>query len=253
VSLKKRLLGSAATQALAAWLIAGYIRLVHATSRWDYEGLEHLDKVRADRRALIACFWHQRILMMRFLWREAAPFSVLASPHRDGRLLARTVRRLGVRVLLGSSNRAGAAGLRTVIRTLRAGECVGITPDGPRGPRLRVQPGVVTAARAAGVPILPVAFGVRRRLVLGTWDRFVVALPFNRGVYVIGAPIELGDAAPESARRLIEERLNETTRYADRLVGAAPVEPEDPVLAPTSRASRVGVAAARAADKDAHA
>ena len=223
--LNKRLLGSAAVQAVASWLIAGYIRLVHATSRWDYEGLEHLEALRGERRALIACFWHQRIMMMRFLWREAAPFTVLASPHRDGRLLARTVRRLGVRILLGSSNRAGAAGLRAVIRTLKAGECVGIRPDGPRGPRLRVQGGIVTAARAAGVPILPVAFGVRRRLVLGTWDRFVVALPFNRGVYVIGAPIELGDAAPESARRLVEERLGETTRYADRLVGAAPVEP----------------------------
>ena len=222
MTLKKRLLGSVAVQTLAARLIVGYIRLVRATSRWDYEGLEHLDAVRADGRALIACFWHQRILLMRFLWREAAPFSVLASPHRDGRLLARTVQLLGVRILLGSSHRAGAAGLRQVIRTLEAGGCVGITPDGPRGPRRRVQGGVVAAARAARVPILPVAIGVRRRRLLGTWDRFLGALPFNRGVSVIGAPIELGDASPESARRLVEERLNETTRYADRLAGAAP-------------------------------
>ncbi len=223
--LRKRLLGSAAVQALAAWLIAGYIRLVHATTRWDYEGLEHLDALRADGRALIACFWHQRVMMMRFLWRETAPFSVLASPHRDGRLLARTVARLGVHILWGSSNRDGAAGLRAVIRTLEQGGCVGITPDGPRGPRLRVQPGIVAAARTANAPVLPVAYAVRRRRVLGTWDRFVVALPFNRGVYVIGAPIELGNASPESARRLIEERLTETTHYADRLVGAARIEP----------------------------
>ncbi|HUA51675.1 MAG TPA: hypothetical protein VMB81_05895, partial [Candidatus Sulfotelmatobacter sp.] len=95
-------------------------------------------------------------------------------------------------------------------------------------PRRRVQGGVVAAARAARVPILPVAVAVRRRLVLGTWDRFLVALPFNRGVYVIGAPIELDGASPESARRLVEERLNETTRYADRLAGADPAE-SDPV------------------------
>ncbi len=234
--LRKRLLGSTAVQATIAWLIAAYIRLVHATSRWDFEGLEHVDAIRADGRALIACFWHQRIMMMRFLWREATPFTVLASPHRDGRLLARTVRRLGVRIVLGSSNRAGAVGLRAVIRTLKDGGCVGITPDGPRGPRMRVQAGVITAARAAGVPILPVAVSVRRRRLLGTWDRFLIALPFNRGVYVVGAPIELGDTAPETARRLVEDRLNETTRYADRLLGVAPVEPE-PLTAPTAQSN----------------
>jgi lysophospholipid acyltransferase (LPLAT)-like uncharacterized protein len=240
MSLRKRLLGSAAVQSIAAWLIALYIRLVHATSRWDYEGLEHLQAIRAAGRPLIACFWHQRILMMRFLWRETAPFSVLVSPHRDGRLLARAMRLLDVRVIEGSSNRAGSAGLRAVIRALKAGDCVGITPDGPRGPRMRAQGGIVTAARAAGVAILPVAYSVRRRRLLGTWDRFLVALPFTHGVYVIGAPIEVADIDAESARRLLEARLNETTHYADRLIGVAPVEPAQALVA-------------RAADKDARA
>src|SRR5271170_5422276 len=121
MSLRKRLLGSAVVQSIAAWLIARYIRLVHATSRWDYEGLEHLRAIRDAGRPLIACFWHQRIMMMRFLWREATPFSVLVSPHRDGRLLSRTLRRLDVRIIEGSSNRAGSAGLRAVIRTLKDG------------------------------------------------------------------------------------------------------------------------------------
>jgi lysophospholipid acyltransferase (LPLAT)-like uncharacterized protein len=235
MSLRKRLLGSAAVQSIAAWLIARYIRLVHATSRWDYEGLEHLRAIRAAGRPLIACFWHQRIMMMRFLWREPAPFSVLVSPHRDGRLLARAMRRLGVRVIEGSSNRAGTAGLRAVIRTLKAGDCVGITPDGPRGPRMRAQGGIVTAARAAGVAILPVAYSVRRRRLLGTWDRFLVALPFTSGVYVIGAPIEVADLDVETARRLLEARLNEITQYADRLIGVAPVEPAEAVVARAAR------------------
>jgi lysophospholipid acyltransferase (LPLAT)-like uncharacterized protein len=225
MSLRKRLLGSASVQSVAAWLIARYIRVVHATSRWDYEGLEHLRAIRDAGRPLIACFWHQRIMMMRFLWRETAPFSVLVSPHRDGRLLARTMRRLDVRIIEGSSNRAGSAGLRAVIRALKAGDCVGITPDGPRGPRRRAQGGVVTAARAAGVPILPVAYSVRRRRLLGTWDRFLVALPFTRGVYVIGAPLELGDLDAETARLLLEARLNEVTHFADRLIGVESAEP----------------------------
>jgi lysophospholipid acyltransferase (LPLAT)-like uncharacterized protein len=225
VSLRKRLLGSAAVQSVAAWLITGYIHLVRATSRWDVEGFEHVAAIRDAGGPLLACFWHQRIMMMRFLWREAAPFSVLVSPHRDGRLLSRTMRRLGVNIIEGSSNRDGAAGLRGVIRTLKEGGCVAITPDGPRGPRLRVQAGVIAAARAAGVPILPAAFSVRRRRLLATWDRFLLALPFTRGVYVIGAPIDVADLDPEAARRLVEARLNEITCYADRLIGVQPPEP----------------------------
>jgi len=60
-----------------------------------------------------------------------------------------------------------------VIRALEAGACVGITPDGPRGPRMRAHPGLVMAARVARVPIVPAAYSVRRRRLLGTWDRFV--------------------------------------------------------------------------------
>jgi lysophospholipid acyltransferase (LPLAT)-like uncharacterized protein len=137
------------------------------------------------------------------------------------------MRRLGIRIIEGSSNRGGSAGLRGVIRALKAGDCVGITPDGPRGPRMRAHAGIVTAARAAGASILPAAFSVRRRRLLGTWDRFVVALPFNRGVYVIGAPIDVADLAPETARQLIEDRLNEITAYADRLVGVPTIEPAE--------------------------
>jgi len=221
VTLRKRLLGSAAVQSIAAWLIVRYIHLAHATTRWDVEGLEHVEAIRNAGRPLIACFWHQRIMMMRFLWREPAPFSVLVSPHRDGRQLSRIMRRLGVNIIEGSSNREGAAGLRGVIRTLKGGGCVAVTPDGPRGPRRRVQPGVIAAARAAGAPIVPAAFSVRRRALLGTWDRFLVALPFTRGVYVIGAPIDVGGLEPEAARRLLEARLNEITGYADRLLGVA--------------------------------
>ena len=224
--LRKRVLGAAVVQSALAWLLAGYIRLVHATSRWQIDGLEHLSALRAAGRPLIGCFWHQRIMMMRFLWRDPAPFHVLVSPHRDGRLLSTTMRRLGIHIIEGSSNRGGSVGLRGVIRALQAGGCVGITPDGPRGPRMRAQAGIVTAARAAKVPIVPAAYSVRRRRLLGTWDRFVIALPFNRGVYVIGAPIEVADLEPETARRLIEDRLNELTAYADRLIGVDVIEPD---------------------------
>ncbi|MBV8170017.1 MAG: hypothetical protein JO021_24745, partial [Alphaproteobacteria bacterium] len=68
--LRKRVLGARGVQGALAWLLAGYIRLVHATSRWQIDGLEHLTALRERGRPLIGCFWHQRIMMMRFLWRD---------------------------------------------------------------------------------------------------------------------------------------------------------------------------------------
>jgi hypothetical protein len=160
---------------------------------------------------------------------------VLISPHRDGRLIAETMAHFGAETITGSSSKGGTAALRALLRSLESGISVGITPDGPRGPRMRASPGLVTVARRAGVPIVPLTYAVRRRRVLGSWDRFVVPLPFNRGVFLWGAPFEVerhaDGAARERARRLIETRLNDMTREADRLCGQATPEPDlDPAV-----------------------
>jgi lysophospholipid acyltransferase (LPLAT)-like uncharacterized protein len=221
----KRLLRVAVVQAALAWLMAAYIRFVHRTIRWEHIGQEHLAAVRARGLPVLAAFWHGRFMMIRFLWTEDRPFSVLISTHRDGRLIARSIDYLNVATIAGSSRRGGAAALRLIIRTLEQGGGVGITPDGPKGPRMRAKNGIVAAARAAGVPILPVTFAVRRRIVLKSWDRFVLALPWTRGVYIIGQPVELADGDDEALRSLVEQRLNDITEQADRLIGSAPIQP----------------------------
>ena len=95
---------------------------------------------------------------------------------------------------------------------------------------MRASAGVVSAAKLAGVPILPCAYAVRRRHVLRSWDRFVLALPFTRGVFLWGEPIEVSrtgdERALEASRRLVEDRLNALTREADLLCGATPIEPD---------------------------
>ena len=167
--------------------------------------------------------------MMPYCWDRRRPISVLISQHPDGQILARTVGHFGIDTVAGSTTRGGASALRALLKTLKAGAYVGITPDGPRGPRMRAGDGVITVARLSGAPIIPVAYGISRRRVLGTWDRFVVAWPFGRGVLVWGDPIHVArdaDAdARETARRQVEDRLNAVTAAADRLGGCTPVEP----------------------------
>ncbi len=229
MALGKRVLRSRLGLASLAWLFARYTGLVYATSRWQTLGREEADALLRAGRPFIAAFWHGRLMMAPQGWRAEPVMHVVVSRHRDGESIARAVRHLGVATIRGSRTRGGAAALRASLRLLREGGYLGITPDGPRGPRMRVQPGIIALARLSGVPILPATYAVSRRKVAGSWDHFVIALPFSRGVYLWGQPIHVAadadEAAMERSRLLLEERLNALTADADRMVGAAPIEP----------------------------
>ena len=229
MALGKRLARSRLGLAALTRLYARYTGLVFATSRWQTLGREEVNAMVRAGRPFIAAFWHNRLMMAPQGWREEATMNVVISRHRDGEAIARAVRHLGIAAIRGSRTRGGAAALRTSVRLLRDGGYVGITPDGPRGPRMRVQPGIIAVARLSGAPIVPVTYAVSRRVVAESWDRFVIALPFSRGVYVWGEPIHVDakadEAAMEAARLLLEERLIALAMDADRMVDVAPIEP----------------------------
>jgi lysophospholipid acyltransferase (LPLAT)-like uncharacterized protein len=189
------------------------------------EGDERPRRLSGEGRSFIVAFWHGRLLMMPLAWHRLAPFHMLISAHRDGRIIAGAMTYFGIESIAGSTSRGGSAALRTMLKRLKEGGCVGITPDGPRGPAMSASIGIVNVARLARVPILPLTYATSRRRVLATWDRFHLALPFGRGVYLWGEPIEiaadLDEAGLEQARRLVEERMVEMVREADRRVGHA--------------------------------
>jgi lysophospholipid acyltransferase (LPLAT)-like uncharacterized protein len=227
----KRLLDSPLGQGLLAWLAASYIRLVWATSRWHWVGREQIQE-RIDRRLpTLCCFWHGRILMMPKAWIGEGPFHMLISGHRDGRLIARVIRHFDLSTVVGSSSRGALGAMRGLAQKLRDGAWAAITPDGPRGPRMRAQAGVVAIARLGGAPILPVAYSTTRAIELRSWDRMLVPLPFGRGVFVLGAPIEIpADADPqtlEALRRQVEDALVACTRRADEICGRVTPDPAD--------------------------
>lgn len=225
----KRLLRSPALREAACRLAALYVRLVRATGRWSEEGAEIRDRCIASGRPFIVCFWHGQLLLMAPFWPRTVGIKFLISRHRDGQLIARTVARFGIGTIPGSSSKGGPRALRMMARALQDGDCVGVTPDGPRGPRMRASAGVVHAARLAGVAIVPAAGAARRRRVLRSWDRFIVPLPFTGGVVRWGEPIEIHDIDPEAARRRIEDTLNAMTRELQTRLGQVPIDP-DPAM-----------------------
>jgi lysophospholipid acyltransferase (LPLAT)-like uncharacterized protein len=154
---------------------------------------------------------------------------MLVSDHQDGRLIARTIAHFGIDSLAGSSSRGGAMALRGMAQALARGASVVVTPDGPRGPRMRAAAGIAMVAKLSGMPVVPATYSTSRGRTLSSWDRFLLALPFGRGVFICGDPIHVARdadaAALESARQAIETQLNRVTLEADRLCGRKPVEP----------------------------
>ncbi len=229
MSLLKRIVRSELGRRTLGVIGAGYIRLVHATTRWTTVGRETPERYWAEGRPIIGCFWHNRMLLMPFIWPADRPISMLISRHGDGLLISDIVGRLGIDTIAGSSSRGGADALRTMISTLKSGVSVAVTPDGPRGPRMRAAAGAVQAARLAGAPMVPVSLATGRRKVLRSWDRFLLAWPFGAGVFVWGKAIEVaadaGEAEIEAARLALETELNRVSAEADRLVGQTPIEP----------------------------
>jgi len=219
----RHLVRSEGLRRLLCWVIQLYIRFIYRTNRWSVEGGDIPLRLRQQGRPFILAFWHGRLLMIPMAWQRLAPMHMLISAHRDGRIIADAVTYFGVNSIAGSTRRGGISALRVMLKQLAAGDCVGITPDGPRGPAMRASPGIVNVARLARVPIVPVTFATSARLVLSTWDRFHLALPFGRGVFVWGDPItvepQLDEAGVEHARLLVENRMNALAEQADRRVG----------------------------------
>jgi lysophospholipid acyltransferase (LPLAT)-like uncharacterized protein len=127
--------------------------------------------------------------------------NVLISTHGDGELIARTMHRFGFATPRGSSTRGGARAAIISVKAIRRGENVSVTPDGPKGPPCKVQPGILTIAEMAGVPIVPITFSSTRHKRMRSWDRFMVALPFGHIYYAAGKP--LLNATPEQLEEVM--------------------------------------------------
>lgn len=207
---------------LVAYLIKGYIKFVYYTSSWRALNTPSPEQFILQNQSFIACFWHGRLAMIPQMWQWKSPMTALVSGHNDGVLVGRVFELFGVNCIKGSTNRGGTHALLQVIRALKKGNAIGMTPDGPRGPREIVNPGIILMAKASKAPIIPVSYAVKRAKTFDTWDRFMLPLPFNKGVFLWGDPIFVPEDASEEelerVREKVQEQLCTIQRQADELI-----------------------------------
>ena len=143
---------------LVALLGSFFVRALHATLRVRHVRVENIDHT--DQYVL--AFWHAHLLLMLHS-RYRRPITVMLSQSKDGEYMARVFDHYGAESARGSSTRGGTRALREMIRAARAGKNIVFTPDGPKGPPRVAKEGVVVAAQATGLPILPVAFAAKKK------------------------------------------------------------------------------------------
>jgi lysophospholipid acyltransferase (LPLAT)-like uncharacterized protein len=187
------------------------------TSKWEILGKEHPDLYWEQNKPLIACFWHGRLLMMFKSWFGQHKLHMLISSHPDGQIIAHTTQHFGYGWIAGSSNRGGRKAILNILKTLKSGESVGITPDGPRGPRYKASLGVVQMARLGNVALLPLSYSTTRGIFMKSWDRFFLPLPFSKGIFIYGPLINVADSSKsdEELCQQLENSLRELTARAD--------------------------------------
>lgn len=212
---------------LVPFLAAHLVKLLAFTlrvQRVDEGPVEAL--VRSDQRFILA-FWHRRLLMMPLAYpfrRKAGDgtargVAILSSDSKDGERSAATWRWFGIHAVRGTAGHSGAQALVKMIQAVKQGWDLGITVDGPRGPRQQAKPGVLAVSRKTGAWIVPVCVAYETAWALRTWDALLIPRPFSRVVVRYGAPFRV---APEDREAVhlaeLEGCLNGLETWAEGVV-----------------------------------
>ncbi len=194
------------------------VDLICGTMRVRVLGFQEVREIIESRKFILA-FWHSRILMVSYVftgWGGVA----LVSKSEDGEIIAQIIQRQGHATIRGSTSRHAVRAMTKLIRVLKEeARPAAVIPDGPRGPRFKVQPGVIALAQKTGYPIVPISYSAKRLKVFASWDRFIFPYPFNETSVVYGTPVSVPLRLDAETRELyrvrLEEELNRITRRVD--------------------------------------
>jgi lysophospholipid acyltransferase (LPLAT)-like uncharacterized protein len=176
---------------VARWLVAPALRLLAGSWRIQLRHEERWRRLYDTGQPHLFLLWHEALLPL--LWQHRGQgIAIVVSEAREGKYLSDFAASLGYRSLHGSSTRGGARALLGAVRELQAGHAVAFTPDGPRGPRRELKPGVIAAAQRGGGAVVPLHAESNRAWRLHSWDRMMIPKPFAKVWITYGEPFEVG-------------------------------------------------------------
>jgi len=186
------------------------IRFLYYTNKKVF----HVPQKITDKPVIFAC-WHGELLMLPYLYkyyRKTPHAKVLISPHFDGKLISKTINYFGLETIAGSSDKNPARALIQAIKALKEGYDIGITPDGPKGPRHEVADGIIVMAQKTDAKLLLLRIKPSKYWQLNSWDKFVIPKPFGTLHYYASSELDISGMDVEEARALIKGGLLENEK-----------------------------------------
>lgn len=229
--MERRLTHSRILRGAAVRSYGAYMGFVFRTTRWERIGYEPFIASLEAGRPFVIVNWHGRLAMMPYAWDwRTWDLTILSFRHPTAEVMTEGLAPLDIEVLKLSRNGPNTSVLRQAVAAFRSGRCLGITPDGPNGPGMVPKAGALELAALCRARIAPITFAVRRRIVIRSWDRFILPLPYNRGVFMMGAPYEvprpLTDEAREDELARLKQVLDDLSARADAMFGQTPPMPK---------------------------
>ena len=218
MQIKKKFLKNFLIQELLGLITAIYIYFVRLTSSIKYENIIVPEKFWNNEEPFILAFWHSQLMMIGYSWKSKKRINILASGHSDGRFGSVVGKYFKLNnVEISSKNKA--ISLKPIFKILQQNNCIGITPDGPRGPKEIVSEGIIKIANASRVPIIPMGFWSSKNFRLKSWDSFLITLPFSKCSFVWGEPIlipsDMRKNELKSFQKILEDKLKENVIKAE--------------------------------------
>ncbi|TLD68548.1 DUF374 domain-containing protein [Phragmitibacter flavus] len=179
--------------------IAALMRGIGNTLDCHLHNTANVDPASSER--YIWAFWHDSMFLMPWMWEAifpARPAVILTSPSGDGEVIAQTCAEFRLLAARGSSSRRGAQAMIELAKLARSGHDLGVTPDGPRGPRHHLNPGIIKLAQLTGLRIIPLHVTYQNAFKFNTWDGFQLPVPFSRVDIEFRDPITIPRDATES-------------------------------------------------------
>ena len=211
MKIKKKIIKNYFIQQLLALVTVIYIKLVALTSSIIIKNIESPQFYWKNNKPFILAFWHSQLMMISYCWNSESKINVLASGHSDGRFGAIVGKYFKLNNIPTSSNEKSIS-LKPVFTLLKNSQCIGITPDGPRGHNQKVSDGIIKIAKVTQVPIIPIGFASSKFRTLKSWDSFLITKPFSKCAFVWGKTIKIPkkctDIQIEEYKNILEKELN---------------------------------------------
>jgi hypothetical protein len=211
---------------LVPFFAAGFVKILAFTMRFEYNSSGPVEDLVQNGERIILAFYHRRLIMMPWAYPferfthlgERRGVAILSSSSKDGEMSAATWRWFGIHAVRGTASQNGAKALIKLIGAVKDGWDIGVTVDGPRGPRGHVKGGVLTVSKKTSAWIVPVCVAYSKAWKLRSWDEMLIPKPFSLSTVQYGVPFRVpNDCDLELFRYGLEVELEKMESLAEKM------------------------------------